>query len=81
MPLKTRGHRDGVKVGDLEAGEIMVAIDHTTATPTWIGSNRTSIIRCTPTVPPENRASCGRPNANRARSIPREGHDGQRHLG
>ncbi len=29
MPLRTRGYRDGVKVGDLNAGEIMVAIDHT----------------------------------------------------
>jgi hypothetical protein len=29
MPLKTRGYRDGKKVGDIEAGEIMVAIDHT----------------------------------------------------
>lgn len=29
MPPRTRGYRAGEKVGDLEAGEILVAIDHT----------------------------------------------------
>jgi len=29
MPLRTRGYRKGAKVGNLEAGEILVAVDHT----------------------------------------------------
>ena len=29
LPLRTRGYRKGEKVGNLEAGEILVAIDHT----------------------------------------------------
>jgi len=29
MPLRTRGYRAGAKVGNLEAGEILVAVDHT----------------------------------------------------
>lgn len=33
LPLRTRGYRDGVQVGDLEAGEIMVAVDYTVRPP------------------------------------------------